>query len=315
LLLLSYIIYRGRVPDLRINHDVKTFDGRMLLPAGSMLSKDLLNDLISSRSDIFLRTVPFSKYGTVKDDIRKFIRIPPYDSIFNEQRTVAELLAEMDKIHLLAPIFKSFDFFKANDLHSYHHFLMVFSLATRLAKELIPDQRTLTQLLATGPLHDFGKVCVPLHILKKATRLSRRERDILESHSAAGYVLLSYYLGNTKNLACQVARDHHERRDGSGYPRGVRLDDILIEIIAVCDIYDALVSPRPYRAASFDNRAALEEIMKMAEKGKVRWEVVKALVALNRKSKPRYCKINISEEFRGTQPPGNLYGLFEDDDE
>lgn len=84
----------------------------------------------------------------------------------------------------------------------------------------------------------------------------------------------------------------------------------MVEIVAVCDIYDALVSSRPYRPISYDNRTALEEITGMAERNEISWEVVKALVAHNRKAKPHSSDCSISTEKRGTPPPGNAYGIF-----
>jgi HD-GYP domain-containing protein (c-di-GMP phosphodiesterase class II) len=123
-------------------------------------------------------------------------------------------------------------------------------------------------------------------------------------------VLLSYYYKDLQNLACEVALDHHERRDGSGYPQGILLKDPIVEIIAVSDIYDALIRPRPYRSTAYDNRAALEEITGMAEKNKIGWDVVKALIARNRKSKPHYREITISAEKRGTPPPYNVHGVI-----
>lgn len=61
--------------------------------------------------------------------------------------------------------------------------------------------------------------------------------------------------------------------DGSGKPRGIRLRDRMVEIIVACDVYGALVSPRPYRPVSYDNRTALEEITKMAENNQSGWEL------------------------------------------
>jgi HD-GYP domain-containing protein (c-di-GMP phosphodiesterase class II) len=179
-----------------------------------------------------------------------------------------------------------------------------------LAKDLIPDYEECIQLSATGPTHDTGKACVPLHILKKTTPLTKTERSYLEHHAAAGYVLLSYYYKNTEHLACKVALDHHERRDGSGYPRGIPLKDPLVEIIAVSDIFDALIMPRPYRSSAYDNRTALEEITEMAKQNKVGWDVVKALIAYHRKPHPPYGEINVSAEKRGTPPSYNVYGVI-----
>jgi HD-GYP domain-containing protein (c-di-GMP phosphodiesterase class II) len=187
---------------------------------------------------------------------------------------------------------------------------MVFVLSILLTKDLIPDYQECIQLSATGPTHDIGKICVPLHILKKTTPLTKTERSFLEHHAAASYVLLSYYYKDIQHLACRVALDHHERRDGSGYPQGILLKDSMVEIVAVSDIYDALIKPRPYRSAPYENRTALEEITEMAEQNKIRWDVVKALIAHHRKSKPPYSEITISAEKRGSPPSYNVYGMI-----
>ena len=186
---------------------------------------------------------------------------------------------------------------------------MVFVLSTRLIKDLISGYEQCTRLASTGPTHDIGKICVPLHILKKTMPLTKMERSFLEHHAAAGYVLLSYYFGNTQHLACKVAFDHHERRDGSGYPRCILLEDPLMEIIAVSDIYDALIMPRPYRSRAYDNRTALEEITEMAKQNRIGWDVVKALIAHNRKSNPPYKEMTVSAEKRGVPPSYNVYGI------
>jgi HD-GYP domain-containing protein (c-di-GMP phosphodiesterase class II) len=192
---------------------------------------------------------------------------------------------------------------------------MVFAFYTLLAKELIPDYQEQIQLSATGPTHDIGKICVPLHILKKTTPLTKTERGFLEHHAAAGYALLSYYYKDTQQLACKVALDHHERRDGSGYPRGMLLKDPMVEIMAVSDVYDALIRPRPYRPSAYDNRTALEEITEMAEQSKIGWDVVKVLIAHNRKSNPAYREMTVSAEKRGTPPSYNAYGIIAEETE
>jgi len=168
--------------------------------------------------------------------------------------------------------------------------------------------------LMAGTIHDFGKICVPLKILKKSDPLTRSARGILEHHALAGYVLLSYFLQDYQSFSAQVAKEHHERRDGSGYPLGISLKDRMIEIIAACDIYDALLSPRPYRPTAYDNRTALEEITEMAKEGKFDWELVQTLVSYNRKDKPYFRDCKISAEKRGTPPADNLYGVIVEED-
>ncbi len=130
----------------------------------------------------------------------------------------------------------------------------------------------------------------------------------------AGYVLLTYYLRDSESFAARVARDHHERRDGSGYPLGIRLEDSQVEMAAVCDIYDALINPRPYRKGSFDNRTALEVITGLAENGSLSWTNVRRLVAVNRKDRPQPDTCVVSLEKRGTPPAENSYGIFQEDE-
>lgn len=297
---------------LTLVHPVRTLDNRLLLPAGTVLSVETMDALISSSGTTSHESCSILHYGSVKEDLLHLLSLPPYQVIFADQEQIADLINIMETVHFALPIVQSLEYFKQHDFYTHRHILVVSALSTLLAKDLVSNYQARIREAATGPIHDFGKICVPLHILKKADPLTRSELGIVEHHAAAGYVLVSYYLKDNQNLAAKVARDHHERRDGSGYPRGIRLMDPMVEIIAVCDVYDALISSRPYRPISYDNRTALEEITSMAERNQIRWEVVKALVACNRKSKPHYSECEVSVEKRGTPPPGNVYGVIAD---
>jgi HD-GYP domain-containing protein (c-di-GMP phosphodiesterase class II) len=280
-----------------------------LFPPGALLTEGALDAVIDSyRADSY-QTYSLLLYGSVKEDCLNALSIAPYSTIFKDNRQINDLLSLLETVRFSIPILQSLDYFRQHDLYTYAHILMVFALSTLLAKDLISDYEKCTRLSATGPTHDIGKMCVPLHILKKKTPLTKMERSFLEHHAAAGYVLLSYYFRNTQHLACKVAFDHHERRDGSGYPRGILLEDSLMEIIAVSDIYDALITLRPYRSRAYDNRTALEEITEMAKQNKIGWDVVKALMAHNRKSNPPYKEMTVSAEKRGVPPSYNVYGI------
>ena len=300
------------MPRLTLQHPVHTLDNQLLLPPGTFLTKEGLDVFLSSQKPCSHPTLPLLSHGSVREDCLTFVSNPPYDVIFSDKKEINDLLKVLEAVHLPIPIFQSLDYFKLHDFYTYAHVLMVFILSTLLAKDLIPDCEACIQLSATGPTHDLGKICVPLHILKKTTPLTKTERGVIEHHTAAGYVLLNYYCKDIQPLACRVALDHHERRDGSGYPRHLIFKDPLVEIIAVSDIYDALVIPRPYRSTAYCNRAALEEITKMAEQNKIGWDGVRALIAHNRKSKPDCREIKISAEMRSTPPSYNVYGVIDD---
>jgi HD-GYP domain-containing protein (c-di-GMP phosphodiesterase class II) len=297
------------MPGLTLQYPIRTLDNQLLLPAGTLLTEEALDALIDSHRAGSYQTCPLLLYSSVRDDCLNFLSVPPYATIFREKKQIDDLLKLLETVHFSIPILQSLDYFKQHDFYTYTHVLMVFALSTLLAKDLIRDDEECIRLTATGPTHDMGKMCVPLHILKKTTPLTKTERGFLEHHAAAGYVLLSYYYKNCRHLACTVALDHHERRDRSGYPRGILLEDPLVEIIAVSDIYDALIMPRPYRSEAYDNRTALEEITEMAKQKKIRWNVVKAVISHNRASHPRYREVTLSAEKRGIPPSNNVYGV------
>jgi HD-GYP domain-containing protein (c-di-GMP phosphodiesterase class II) len=291
---------------------VRSLEGEELLPAGTVLSDDVLARVASAGSRRRWPKRGLLAHGTVRRDMARAAQSGPYARIFAVAEEYAGLEALMAEASLPEPCLRGLDWFRDNDGYTYRHILMVFALSCLLAQRFGRSGAEAAAEAVAGPLHDFGKLCVPPSLLIKRSALTRAERRVLEQHTLAGHVLLCHYTGEPEHFTARVARDHHERRDRSGYPRAVALADTLIEIVAVCDVYDALVSPRPYRRTSFDNRSALEELTAMAEKGRVGWDVVRLLVSLNRRDRPAPERCAVSLEKRGTVPEGNLYGVFSD---
>jgi putative nucleotidyltransferase with HDIG domain len=130
--------------------------------------------------------------------------------------------------------------------------------AIGLAKALgISDRQTLKAIEAAALLHDTGKLAVPEHILNKPGKLTDAEFEKMKTHVDVGADILS--LVQFPFPVVPIVQCHHENWDGSGYPRGVRGEDIPIgaRILSVVDCFDALTSDRPYRRAMTD-QAALE---------------------------------------------------------
>ena len=102
-----------------------------------------------------------------------------------------------------------------------------------------------------APLHDVGKIAVPDSIMFKPARLDAAERREMERHTTYGYEILRDSESDLVVLAAEMAWSHHERWDGSGYPRGLEGNDIPLvgRIAAVADVCDALASERPYKPA------------------------------------------------------------------
>jgi putative two-component system response regulator len=131
-----------------------------------------------------------------------------------------------------------------------------------------------------GALHDIGKIGVPREIINKAGPLDIGEWEIIKNHPDIGYKIC---LPLRMNLgpALDVIRYHHEKLDGSGYPDGLKGEEIstVARIMAVSDIFDALITDRPYRKA-MPRAKALEILRKEAEEGKLDREVVRNLELL-----------------------------------
>ncbi len=124
---------------------------------------------------------------------------------------------------------------------------------------LSPDQ--VEGIYMTAILHDIGKISVPAEILTKPGRLNEIEMNMLRTHPEVGYDILKR-IDFPWPLA-KVVLQHHERMDGSGYPKGLKGDEILLEakIIGIADVVEAMSSHRPYRPALGIDKA-LEEISK-----------------------------------------------------
>jgi HD-GYP domain-containing protein (c-di-GMP phosphodiesterase class II) len=142
------------------------------------------------------------------------------------------------------------------DSSTEEHTRRVAALAIEVGERLGLSATRLRDLAIGGLLHDVGKLSVPTSILQKPGPLDDDEYDIVKRHPERGQELLAE-LGGFDDNVTHLVLDHHERLDGTGYPRRLEGDDLDLEtrILAVCDVYDALVSPRVYRAAWSSGRA------------------------------------------------------------
>ena len=133
------------------------------------------------------------------------------------------------------------------DEYTFHHSIQVAELAVVIGQELGLEEEELGRLAIGACLHDIGKVRVPLEVLHKSGRLTEEEYDVIKTHPRLGWQMVrDAELWHTSTI---VLLQHHERIDGSGYPDGLRGDDIYLfsRIAAVADCYDAMRADRGYR--------------------------------------------------------------------
>ncbi|MBN2253705.1 MAG: HD domain-containing protein [Kosmotogaceae bacterium] len=147
---------------------------------------------------------------------------------------------------------------EVRDPYTAGHQRRVSKLATAIATEmgLNPDQ--IDTVREGALLHDIGKISVPTEILSKPGRLTENEWFLIQSHSEAGFKMLERI--DLPWPVSSIVRQHHERLDGSGYPQGLRGKEIPFEtrIVTVADVFEAIVSHRPYRPAHETSAAIIE---------------------------------------------------------
>ena len=154
---------------------------------------------------------------------------------------------------------------EARDPYTAGHQARVAEISMIIAKELGLSDEKCEEIRMAGMIHDLGKIYIPSEILSKPTKLSDSESQLMQTHPQVGYDILKD-IDFPFDLA-QIVYQHHERFDGSGYPKGLKKDEILLEarIICVSDVVEAMASDRPYRPA-IGIDVAIDEIM--SKKGK-----------------------------------------------
>ena len=139
------------------------------------------------------------------------------------------------------------------DLDTGFHIERIAELSALLADAMKLPSEQVELIKVAAPMHDVGKLGIPDSILRKAGPLTETERDEMQRHAEIGHKILSGSNIEMLDVAATIAYTHHERWDGTGYPRGLAGDKIPLEgrIVAVVDVYDALSSDRVYRQALY----------------------------------------------------------------
>jgi putative two-component system response regulator len=152
------------------------------------------------------------------------------------------------------------------DEETGHHLQRMSSYCEILAREAGFGERECELIRLASQLHDVGKVAVPDSILLKHGKLTEHEFEVIKDHPETGHRMLSGSPSEVVQIGARIARSHHERWDGGGYPDGLSRDEIPPEgrIAAVADVFDALTSDRVYRSA-FPVKPAIE--MMQSERG------------------------------------------------
>ena len=202
------------------------------------ISKDIeVNDVIKDQT----RTEAKGLVKKVMEDYTKNKRFNSDGSKIIVNRIIDELLANRDLIINLSDI-------KSVDDYTFSHSVNVCVLSLITGIRLGLDQLKLRDLGVGALLHDIGKVMIPEEILKKPSSLTDEEYEQIKEHTVLGYTIVKTD-PNVKVTSANVILSHHERYDGTGYPRQIKGEEIHLfaRIVAIADVYDALSSDRAYK--------------------------------------------------------------------
>lgn len=163
------------------------------------------------------------------------------------QKTFSVVNKIINKLKKTSQTFIDFNEFRRFDNYTYVHSVNVAILAALIGIQMDVKGHKLRNLTVGAILHDLGKSSIPLNILNKPSGLTEEEFKIIKGHPVLGEEILKFY--NVPDEVLSIVRHHHERWNGEGYPDGLRQREIALnaQIVAVADVFDALVADRPYR--------------------------------------------------------------------
>ncbi len=217
------------------------------------------------------------------------------------------------------------DALKISDEYTFQHSVDVATISMLIAKNSNMSEEEIQKIGMSGLLHDVGKSKIPNELLNKAGKLTEEEFAIMKKHSLFGYQILQEKQGIPQEVLLGVLQ-HHEKLTGKGYPLGLTSEKIspYAKILAIADIYDALVTERPYKKA-FSQQDAIEMIMAMTDElditfmrnflGIIILYPVGSVVTLSNGERAKVLKNNSQYPLRPTViglHTGKIYDLSED---
>jgi len=291
---------------LKIGEDLYGIDRKLLVKAGEKVNKRILDRIVNSAKSI--------RYVKIKDtplieDFGAAFKDERYKIILAPEGISKKTLNIIQNISVPEKVIGELKNIKKRLPYTFKHILMVTILGARISLDKnLNDEYKPKKMARACIVHDIGKSRIPPEILNKRSPLTRQERKLLKNHPLLGYLLLHYYYGRNHNKYDFASYEHHERLDGSGYPRRLKRVNKYSQPIAVVDVFDALISVRPYRKTPYTLRAALDLLLDEARRSKLNKKVVYLLVRYARKDKPLLKGLKVSKKWRDKPPAGNVWG-------
>ncbi|MCG2710890.1 MAG: HD domain-containing protein [Candidatus Omnitrophica bacterium] len=288
---------------------VYDIDGNLLVETSQDISEKVIEKVIEQNMKTSSQVL-LSQTKIINDIIKK-INSGIYKLIFSNKENACKVINILAQTSFTELIIRELENLKINLPDTYNHILVVAALSIKICLDLNNENFDTRRTAQIGLVHDIGKSRLPVEIIEKDKPLTHEEFKIIQTHPWIDHLLVSRYLNTTKSFVAKAALCHHERLDGSGYPLGIARINNYVQTIIPCDIFDALISQRPYRSEPFTVRAALDILLEESKKGKISNKFVKCLISYSRKDKPHYEDVQPSQINRDPPPRINYYGVRE----
>ncbi len=229
----------------KLSDDLSEIENQVYPPAPrNVVNRNMEVNILTGEGNI---PIDIKHERAIEDSRRMFQRIRNTGELDLDhiRSNVEELLPDMIRNN---DVLMRLNQLKASDDYTFQHSLRVSILATMIGKWLGYTQLELLELGEAALLYDIGKMNIPDFVLKKEGKVTQDEYELIKKHPQFGYSILLKTPGVTANMK-YAALHHHERMDGSGYPLRLKAGQIhdYAKIIMVCDVFDAMISDRPYK--------------------------------------------------------------------
>lgn len=231
-----------------VAHDIFLDNKTLFLKAGSLINVKMKNRLESMKEKLFSLDIE-NFYNESSKKFREIMETVGRGESINQKEIDELTIPFLNEISFNQGFIKVLSKIKDVDEYTFIHNVNVSIFSMLLAKWLNYPREEIQVIGEAGMLHDIGKSFIPLEILNKPGKLTDKEFIIMKNHALYGYEYL--IKNNFNNKTCLGALQHHEKANGKGYPKGLEFNEIseIGQIIAVADIYHAMISKRSYKDA------------------------------------------------------------------
>lgn len=294
---------------MHLKFDLYDINNTLLVKKNQEITETFINELIHKGENQSKKFVAVKDTPIVKD-LESVFSDKRYAPIFSSTSTRQHIKETLEQLKLEEFLFNELSNMKEDHPYTYKHVQIIAAMSIIIISMLGKSKYNPTFAAHLSLTHDIGKTRIPEEILNKEIALSDNEYEIIQSHPTIGYLLLNYYCGWEGKKYCWTAFEHHEKLDGSGYPRGIKKIDPYAQLITTIDIFDALISDRPYRRTPFSVRSAVDFLLDGAGNQQLNKENVYTLINCLRKNKVYPIRsIKVSKEKRDKLPLGSVYGI------